>query len=453
MKQNIFLFELKIFFRNTSSITAIVILLLAGFIGLYFGKTFIERQDNVIQKAVALQKENTAKNYEHFGEDTGLFFFHNKFSVANTATKWAAFSNGQRDINPYLISVTMLGLEGQIYDTDIANPSSLLMGNIDLGFVFIFLFPLVIIALSYNILSSQQENGVWILLKSQTSKPHLIIWNKLLVRVLVIFATAFILMIAALFYLNLDLDSIFFSIFGLVLLYLIFWFAAVFFIISFGKTSNFNASSLIGLWVGLAIVVPASLNLYLTAKYPVPEALKHVMEQRQGYHEKWDLPKNVTMDPFFKHYPHFRQFPFDEKKTFSWFWYYGMQQMGDDQALESRKAMEQKLENRQQFASVVALFFPTIQTQLSVNSLSGSDLKSHLDFQNFVRDYHEKVRLHFYPEIFQDKKVSLAEVEKFGLKHYENPVSPLKMESVISLILLDLILLIIGNLNFRRLFY
>lgn len=450
MKQNLFLFELKIFFRNTSSWTAIILLLFAGFIGLYFGKTFIERQENVIQKAIMLQKENTKKNYEHSGNDTGLFFYYNKFSIANTATKWAAFSNGQRDINPYLISVTMLGLEGQIYDTDISNPSNLLMGNIDLGFVFIFLFPLVIIALSYNILSSQQENGVWILLRSQTSKPSVIIFKKLLVRVLVIFAVVFVLMITALNYLNLDLDLIFVSVFGIILLYLLFWFAAVFFVISFGKTSNFNASTLIGLWVGLAIVVPATLNLYLSAKYPVPEALKHVMEQRQGYHEKWDMPKNVTMEPFFKHYPQLKQFPFDEQKTFSWFWYYGMQQMGDDQALESRKAMEQKLENRQQFASVIALFFPTIQTQLSVNSLSGSDLKSHLEFQNFVRDYHEKMRLHFYPYIFREQKVPLEEVEKFGLKYYKTPISPLKIQSVISLIVISLILWVIGTINFRK---
>lgn len=453
MKQNLFLFELKIFFRNTSSITAILILFVAGCTGLYFGKNFTERQEDVIQKAVTLQKENTEKNYDHFGDDTGLFFYHHKFSSAHTPGKWAAFSNGQSDINPYLISVTMLGLEGQIYDTDIANPSSLLMGNIDLGFVFIFLFPLVIIALCYNILSSQQENGIWILLRSQTSNPFLVILKKLLVRVVIIFTVAALLMVVALFYLNLNLDLIFFSVSGFILLYLTFWFSAVFFIISLGKNSNFNASSLIGLWVMLAIVVPASLNLYLSAKYPVPEALKHVMDQRQGYHEKWDLPKNVTMDPFFKHYPQLKQFAFDEKKTFSWFWYYGMQQMGDDQASESRKALEQKLEDRQKYASVAALFFPTVQAQLSVDALSGTDLQSHLDFQNFVREYHEKVRLHFYPYIFKEEKVPLHEVEKFGLKHYSAQVSFLKMESVLSLFFLSLILMIGGILIFRKTLY
>jgi ABC-2 type transport system permease protein len=47
------------------------------------------------------------------------------------------------------------------------------------------------------------------------------------------------------------------------------------------------------------------LNNYILNEYPVPEALEAMIEQRDGYHEKWDLAKEVTMEPFFEVYPQF----------------------------------------------------------------------------------------------------------------------------------------------------
>ncbi|RYD68931.1 MAG: DUF3526 domain-containing protein, partial [Sphingobacteriales bacterium] len=328
--------------------------------------------------------------------------------MANAPDQWAAFANGQRDINPYLISVTMLGLEGQLYDTDITNPVSMLLGNMDLSFVFIFLFPLVIIAFSYNLLSEQRENGIWPLLKSQTGQLLKVIWQKLAVRIIAVFAVALILLSAAIFYLQLPFDATLLAASNLIFLYLAFWFAASFLVISMGKSSSYNASALVSLWVVICIVVPASLNLFLSQKFPVPEALQNVINQREGYHEKWDMPKETTMEPFFEHYPQLKKYPFPKELTFSWYWYFGMQQMGDDQAAASKVAIDEKLASRQYFTNMMALFFPTIQTQLGINELAGSDLSTHLEFQQAVRKYHEQIRLNFYPAIFQNQDIASA---------------------------------------------
>ena len=58
---------------------------------------------------------------------------------------------GQRDVNPSIQSVTIRGLEGQKYDSELNNPNNFLLGNIDFSFVLIYLFPLLIIAFTYNI--------------------------------------------------------------------------------------------------------------------------------------------------------------------------------------------------------------------------------------------------------------------------------------------------------------
>nr|WP_276903800.1 DUF3526 domain-containing protein [Pedobacter kyonggii] len=450
MKKSIYNLEFKLFFRNSSSWIGIIVLLITGFAGLYFGKTFINNQQAVIEKAAILQKKNTLSNIDHFGKDIGLLFYHNKFSFANAPNAWAAFANGQRDINPYLISVTMLGLEGQIYDTDINNPVSLLLGNMDLSFVFIFLFPLVIIAFSYNLLSEQKESGVWSLLRAQTNQSFQVIWQKFLVRIAVIFSVALILLFVAILYLHLPVDFIFFSITTLIIFYLAFWFAVSFFIISLAKSSNFNASALVAVWVLICIVIPASLNLFLTRKYPMPEALQNVINQREGNHEKWDMAKEVTMKPFFDHYPQLKQYPFPQEKTFSWFWYYAMQQMGDDQAIASRRAIENKLAARQRFTNTLAFFFPTIQTQLGINNMAGSDLNTHLHFQEAVRKYHEQIRLHFYPGIFLNKAVDSTDIKDYKLEKYSPQQIPSVWANLLSISILTVILIGTTVFNFKR---
>jgi ABC-2 type transport system permease protein len=450
MKKSIYNLEFKLFFRNSSSWIGIIVLLITGFAGLYFGKTFIDNQQVVIEKAAMLQKKNTISNIDHFGKDIGLLFYHNKFSLANAPNAWAAFANGQRDINPYLISVTMLGLEGQIYDTDINNPVSLLLGNMDLSFVFIFLFPLVIIAFSYNLLSEQKESGVWSLLSAQTNQSFRVIWQKFLVRVAIIFSVASLLLFVAILYLHLPVDFIFFSITTLIMVYLAFWFAVSFFVISLANSSNFNASALVAVWVLICIVIPASLNLFLTRKYPIPEALQNVINQREGYHEKWDMAKEVTMKPFFEHYPELKQYPFPQEKTFSWFWYYAMQQMGDDQARASRRAIENKLAARQRFTNMLAFFFPTIQTQLGINNMAGSDLNAHLDFQQAVRKYHEQIRLHFYPGIFLNKAVDSTDIKDYKLEKYRPQQRPSVWVNLLSISILTIILIGTTAFNFKR---
>jgi len=451
MKTRIYTLEFKLFFRNKSTWMGILVLLITGFASLYFGHTFIERQKNVIAKAASLQQENTKNNIHHFGDELGLLMFHNKFSVANIPNQWASFANGQRDVNPYLISVTILGLEGQIYDTDINNPVSLLMGNMDLSFVFIFLFPLIIIAFGYNIFSAERENGTWPLLRAQTDKPFILIWRKLLVRMITIFAVALILLASAILFLQLPLNLNLLSIAAILFLYLLFWFALVMLVVSFFKSSNFNASALVACWVLFCVVIPGALNLALSHFYPIPEALQNVVNQREGYHEKWDMEKDRSLKPFYNHYPQYKKYPFPEEKSFSWYWYFAMQQQGDDEAAGSKKSVSDKLDARASFTKIASYFVPSIQTQLFINNIAGSDLNQHLQFQQEVRRYHEELRLHFYPSIFQELDVTQSGIEKFGLKKYDQNTQSAQNASLFSMLLLTTCLALLATQNLKKL--
>lgn len=450
MINNIYRLEFNIFFRSKAAWVGILILLISGAGGLYFGKEFIAEQRIVIEKAGKLQEQHIAKNLKYHGKDLGLLLFYNKFVIANTPDNWAAFANGQRDINPYLLSVTILGLEGQRYDTDLNNPTTLLLGNMDMAFVIVFLFPLVIIAFTYNLLSAEQESGVWGLVRSQSPVPVQIIWRKLVVRIVIIFGVLLVLLGSAVIYLQLALDLRFILVGLLISLYLLFWFSLSFWVISRGKSSNHNAVSLIAFWVVLNIISPALLNVWLTQQYPVPEALENVVKQREGYHEKWDLDKSVTMDKFYAHYPQFKKYPFPSDLTFSWYWYYAMQQMGDDEAGASAGRMAEKLHQRQNFTQISTLLLPGIQAQLGLNGLAGSDLQNQLDFQRAVSIYHEKLRLQFYPAIFSGGTAENIDWKQFHPEYYSSYTTATVVQHILSITIIALALWGYGLYNFRR---
>jgi ABC-2 type transport system permease protein len=451
MNNSIYQLECKIFFRNKAVWLGILILLISGFAGLYLGKKFIEKQQSVIAKSAVLQEIKTAHNIHLHAGDLGLLLFYNKFAVANIPGPWTAFANGQRDINPYLLSVSILALEGQMYDTDLNNPTTLLLGNMDLAFVIIFLFPLVIIAFSYNIVSGEQESGIWGLVKSQSGLPLQIILRKFSIRLITIFGVLGLLMIAAVIYLQLPVDGHFFMVLMVISFYVFFWFALCFWVVSRNQASSFNAVTLIACWVVLNIIGPAVLNVWLTNRYPIPEAMETVIHQREGNHEKWDREKHVTMDKFYEHYPQFKKYPFPSELTFSWYWYYAMQQMGDDEAAESAGHMMKKLEERQGFTNISSILFPGIQTQLGLNELAGSDLQSHLNFLKALKTYHEKLRLYFYPVIFTDGTANDIDWKKLKVEHYVNPADSGKIVlNLVFVAVFSLLLGLAGWYNFRK---
>jgi ABC-2 type transport system permease protein len=177
---------------------------------------------------------------------------------------------------------------------------------------------------------------------------------------------------------------------------LLFWFTASLLVMSFKRSSNFNALALLGVWVCLTILVPAALNAALSTLLPVPEALEVTVRQREGYHRQWDRPKAETMRRFFARYPEYASFQAPPDR-FSWGWYYAAQHPGDEDAAISATQFRDKLNQRQRWMERLAHLTPTINAQASLNRIAQTDLANHLVYLDSVRGFHEQVRRFFYP--------------------------------------------------------
>ncbi|RED22575.1 ABC-2 type transport system permease protein [Flavobacterium cutihirudinis] len=439
----------KNFIRSKGTKIGLLFLLIIGFISLLIGHQFQEKQENNIAETAKYQKEHIARNAAFHKDEIGLLLYYVKFSLVNETFPINSLAIGQRDVNPSIQSVTIRGLEGQKYDSELNNPSNLLAGNIDFSFVLLYLFPLLIIAFSYNIISEEKESGTWKIVATQSSNTFLYILKLFYIRILcLIVLLTFVLLIAVLF-LQIPVDKSFIAFYGIAVLYILFWFAVCFFIVSLQKNSNFNAVILLTIWLFLIIILPAVVNTYIINKYKVPEALELTLKQRNAYHEKWDIDKQETLEKFYQHYPQFKNYPLPDKE-FSWLWYYAMQQMGDDESAVQSKELEKKLEQRNHASELIAQFIPTLHTQIQLNEIAKSDLQNQLLFLKETNHFHEKLRLHFYPKIFNNEPVEKENWAKFKVETFNDSTESSFLKAFLPLVLFNLLLIVFGWKNFLK---
>ncbi|SDH18488.1 DUF3526 domain-containing protein [Chitinophaga filiformis] len=394
----------KNFIRSKSVIIAITIFLLTGIISIIIGRQFLEKQQAAANAVTALQKEQINRNVHHIQDQFGLLMYYLRFAFINKPDPIASLAIGQQDVNASIQYLTIRGLEGQRYDTDLFNPYNQLTGNLDLSFVILFLLPLLIIAFNFNLLSQETEHGTWSLVSIQINKPIKYILFKLSIRLIVVLVLLSVLLTLAVFIIGLPLDEKLLAYTIIAILYVVFWFAVSFLIIVLRRSSAISALLLLSTWVLICLLVPAVINNFLTVRYPVQEAYSTFIKQRDGYHTRWDKSTDSTMQAFFKHYPQYSHYVWNSPK-FNYMWYYAMQQLGDDESAAESEAMQQKLALRQQSASIAALFFPPMHAQLEFTDIAGTGLRQQLQFLDSTAVFHETTKLHFYPGIFGDSTV------------------------------------------------
>ncbi|WP_315815843.1 DUF3526 domain-containing protein [Paraflavitalea speifideaquila] len=438
----------KNFIRTRSVITGLLLLFFTGIISLYIGKQFLDKQQQHITEVRAWQQDHI-KRQTGYNKEMGLLLYYLRFTLVNQTAPINGLTIGQRDINPSIKSLTIRNLEGQLYDTGLYNPTNLLLGNLDFGFVLLYLFPLLIIACTFNTYSGEKENGTWSLLTTQSGRPKMLLLKLFALRSAVVLAVYLLLVAAAILILSLPLNSALLAFMSMGSCYLLCWFAISFWVVSWQQRSAVNAVSLLTLWVALTIVAPAGINNYLINKYPVPEALETAVQQRKGYHEKWDMDKAITMDKFYAHYPQFRKYALPDGK-FSWLWYYAMQQMGDDDAQQASRQLKNKLYSREAAGEQLALFIPTLHTQWQMNNLAQSGLGNYLSYLDSAARFHESKRLYYYPKIFDNTAVNQEDWNKIDVAIYTND-QPINWTTLLLPLLISTLLLgCLSSYHLRR---
>lgn len=441
----------KQFYRNKAYLVALAFLLLVGVMAIYTGKKFLDRNQDIIAKSEQFQKESIEKNVKYHKQDLGLILYYVKFNLINETPKLAALNIGMRDLKPSIQGVTIRNLEEQRYNADFYNPANAAVGNFDFSFVLVFLFPLIIVAFCYNLISEEEESGRWKLLSVQSNHLGKLLDTKLLIRSLAISSVYLILIFIATIWISIRVNLPFLVFILSGWLYILFWFVLCRWIISFRKSSAQNALILLIIWVGMNFIIPMSSNMIIQKIYPVQESLKAVMQQREGYHNKWDEAKLPTMEKFYDAYPQFRNFKVEENDTFTWTWYYAMQHMGDLEASLSSKQYTEKMEKRDKSAEILGYFLPNIHTQLTESYLAKTDMNNQLDYIAALQKFHEKNRLSFYPQIFSGETADAVNWNLQTVQTFKEDQNINLLKIFLPYLILITLLIILSQYKFRKL--
>ena len=164
---NIFLLEWKHFVRSPFKIIALVLFVIASVYGLHKGAKLQQEQSAEIEKIEKKVQENRQELIDNY-YSKGNFKNENRPWIDYSEPFWAIWnSNTYHFKNPSPAMVYSIGQSKQYgfykrvtfwaspYDADLAeeisNPERLQTGTLDFSFALLFLLPLVLLVLLYNL--------------------------------------------------------------------------------------------------------------------------------------------------------------------------------------------------------------------------------------------------------------------------------------------------------------
>lgn len=192
----------------------------------------------------------------------------------------AAFATGQSDLAPHTFRIVTSAVRPFGAEVAIESPFRLLAGSVDLAFVFLTLFPLLVLALYAGLTTTERESGLLRVLLAQPLRLSTLAAGKALVRGALLVACV-VLGTGAVFVAS-GSDAV-----GRWLLWLLvalvyggFWVALAALVDSRVRKPTAAAVVLAGCWLVLAVVVPSALSVAADVLYPAPSRMAYVAAQR-----------------------------------------------------------------------------------------------------------------------------------------------------------------------------
>jgi ABC-2 type transport system permease protein len=330
----IFLYEWKHFIRSPFKIVALLLFVLSAIYGLHNGANLYQKQKVEIEKInqkVAEKQQKILAYYEK-GEkgpkdrpwmDVTTPFWATWYVSSyhfKSPSPAMVYSIGQAEQYGFYKEISVWASP---YDSDIAeeisNPERLQLGTLDFSFIVLYLLPLLLLILLYNIKGAEAEQGFLPLIEVQTGSKNA--W--LLARVAFYGMLSMVVLAGLMFYgamltgvLSVE-NSVFINILLLLFFYLSFWTGIYFFILRQGKSSVINTLQMIGIWMLFAFIIPATVHQWVSIEKPADLMTDFIDVTRDGQEKLFSQPDSVQLKQLIELFPAISKSPFikDSNKT------------------------------------------------------------------------------------------------------------------------------------------
>ena len=391
--------ELWFLWRDRAAKVWLFLAFAAATLAVVFGVSEIAAQRDTIERLKAADEVERAvalQEHRDWGE-AAYYTFHLTYDPPGD---FAFAALGQRDASPWKHRIRMLALEGQIHETDAANPDFALIGRFDFSFVAALIAPLILIMLLHDLRAGERASGRYNLLCVTADDVRRLWFSRAAWRVGTL---AFVLL------LPLGLAGVTSGVGAAKLLgagaalvaHLLFWWAVIAWVNARAWTSTVNLTVLVGAWLALAVIAPAAIQVGVDAAISVPEGGEIMLTQREAVNDAWDLPKDATMVPFVERHPDMAPYAEIEEGEFQWKWYYAFQQVGDQTAEPLSVAYREGRARRDALAGQLAWLSPPAKLERTLQRMAGTDAAAALRYEEEVRAFHAELRAFYYPPMFR----------------------------------------------------
>ncbi|RUL82808.1 ABC transporter permease [Tautonia sociabilis] len=324
----------------------------------------------------------------------------------------AALVVGQSDLLPSYVKVTTDGRQSLDGADEIENPTHLLTGRFDLGFVIVVLYPLAILALSFDLLSAEKERGTLALVLSQPVSLRQVVLGKVLLRGLLVVGLAVAISMVGLAVGGGASGPGVLARAGLwmavVAAYGAFWFALAVAVNAMGRGSSANALILAGIWLALVAVVPALVNVAVKAVHPVPSRAELVQALREASDEAQAEGSRLKAR-YFEDHPELAGGDVDADE-------YAVQALAVQEAVEAsvrdiQGRFEAQLARQQAMVDRLRFLSPAIVTVEALQDVAGTGAARARHFAGQVEAFHESYRAFFRPRILRAEPIGPKDLD------------------------------------------
>lgn len=331
------------------------------------------------------------------------------------ATALASLAVGQSDLYPSYYKVTSRSRLTFLDADEIENPGNLLAGRFDVAFVVVYLFPLLILALSFNLLAAERESGTLALVLSNPIALRRLLWAKVLARgsVLVLIAVG----IAAAGVLASGVEAgasalLLMLLWAAVLLgYGAIWFGLALLVNLTRMASATCALVLAGFWLGLVLLLPTSLNVLVNARYPVPSRVELITAMRAASNEAAAMGSTL-LARYLEDHPELGG-KNDSTALNDFQARSALVARNVDSAVQPvLQRFDVQLNAQQRLVDRFRFTSPALLAQEALSDLSGTGATRYRQFRTQVEQFHVAWAGFFVPRILAQRLVSAAELEE-----------------------------------------
>ena len=319
-------------------------------------------------------------------------------------------ATGQSDLSPGHESVVLWKLAAPA-DTrsELENPSHLLAGRFDFAFVLVWLFPLFLLAMVYDLMAGDRESGTLRLALAQGVAPMQWLLRRALARALPILALAALATLVAGMFgspggttLRLTLAL------AVVLAYGLFWVALAVAVNVVARSAASAATSLGAAWVLLVLVAPTLLNVSVETLYPTPSRPELVAAGRKASGEA-EKRGGDLLNSFYRDHPELA--PPGQQADFAAQHLTVQGEVGRAvepvrQKFDAQLAQQQTAVGRWRFVS------PAIAAHEALTDLAGTGYWRYRAFREQVNAFKQTVADFYTPKIHRREPLTMADYER-----------------------------------------